>query len=126
MISKLGQVMIYVNDQDESVKFWTEQVGFVVVSEADNGQGMKWIEIAPTLQAGTSLVLHNKALVAEMQPDMNFGTPSLMFFANELEQLYTSFKEKGITVGDLVTIPGGKVFNFADKENNYFAIMEQQ
>ncbi|URN95694.1 MAG: VOC family protein [Candidatus Pristimantibacillus lignocellulolyticus] len=126
MISKLGQVMIYVNDQDESVKFWTEQVGFVVVSEADNGQGMKWIEIAPSLQAGTSLVLHNKALVAEMQPDMNLGTPSLMFFASELEQLYTSFKEKGITVGDLVTMPGGKVFNFADKENNYFAIMEQQ
>lgn len=126
MISKLGQVMIYVNDQDESVKFWTERVGFVVVSEADNGQGMKWIEIAPSLQAGTSLVLHNKALVAEMQPDMNLGTPSLMFFASELEQLYTSFKEKGITVGDLVTMPGGKVFNFADKENNYFAIMEQQ
>lgn len=126
MISTLGQVMIYVNDQDESVKFWTEQVGFVVVSEADNGQGMKWIEIAPSLQAGTSLVLHNKALVAEMQPDMNLGTPSLMFFASELEQLYTSFKEKGITVGDLVTMPGGKVFNFADKENNYFAIMEQQ
>jgi len=126
MISNLGQVMIYVNDQDESVKFWTEQVGFVVVSEADNGQGMKWIEIAPSLQAGTSLVLHNKALVAEMQPGMNLGAPSLMFFANELEQLYASFKEKGITVGDLVTMPGGKVFNFADKENNYFAIMEQQ
>lgn len=79
MINKVGQIMLYVNNQDETLKFWTEKVGFTVVSQQDNGQGMKWIEIAPTKEAETSIVLHNKELIAKMQPELNLGTPSLMF-----------------------------------------------
>ncbi|MEW8987289.1 MAG: VOC family protein, partial [Bacillus sp. (in: firmicutes)] len=30
MINKIGQIMLYVNDQDAAVKFWTEKLGFVV------------------------------------------------------------------------------------------------
>ena len=37
MINILGQVMVYVYNQDEAVKFWTEKVGFTVISEEDNG-----------------------------------------------------------------------------------------
>ena len=29
MINKVGQIMLYVNNQDEAVKFWTEKVGFI-------------------------------------------------------------------------------------------------
>ena len=68
MITKVGQIMLYVNNQDETLKFWTEKVGFSVISEEDNGQGMKWIEIAPTKDAETSIILHNKELIAELQP----------------------------------------------------------
>jgi lactoylglutathione lyase len=118
--------MLYVNNQDEAVRFWTEKVGFSLITENDNGQGMKWIEIAPTKAAETSIVLHNKELIAKMQPELNLGTPSMMFFSENLDQLYQEFKDKNITVGDMVTMPGGKVFNFADQENNYFAVMEKQ
>ncbi|MFB5089201.1 VOC family protein [Psychrobacillus sp. PGGUH221] len=126
MITKLGQIMLYVNNQEESVKFWTEKLGFIVKSEVDNGQGMKWFEIAPTKDAETSIVLHNKELVAKMSPGVSLETPSLMFFSENLDQLYKDFSEKQITVGELVEIPEGKVFNFADNENNYFAIMEKK
>lgn len=125
LINKVGQIMLYVNNQDEAVRFWTEKVGFSVITENDNGQGMKWIEIAPTKEAETSIVLHNKELIAKMQPELNLGTPSIMFFSENLDQLYQDFKDKNITVGDMVTMPGGKVFNFADQENNYFAVMEK-
>ena len=125
MINKVGQIMLYVHNQDEAVRFWTEKVGFSVIAENDNGQGMKWIEIAPTKEAETRIVLHNKDLIAKMQPELNLGTPSMMFFSENLDQLYQDFKGKNITVGDMVTMPGGKVFNFADQENNYFAVMEK-
>lgn len=123
MITKIGQIMLYVNNQDEALKFWTETVGFSVISEQDNGQGMKWIEIAPTKDAATSFVLHNKALIAEMQPELNLDTPSIMLFTDNLDGLYNNLKEKQVTVGDIVTMPSGKVFNFADNEGNYFAVM---
>ncbi|MFJ8264010.1 VOC family protein [Rummeliibacillus sp. NPDC094406] len=125
MIQQLGQVMIYVDNQDAAKSFWTEKVGFTVRSEENNGQ-FRMIEIAPTSDAETSFVLQNKQLVAQMEPNLNLGTPSLMFFTDDVESLYEEFKAKEITVGDLVEIPSGKVFNFADDENNYFAVMEKK
>jgi lactoylglutathione lyase len=118
--------MLYVNNQDESLKFWTEKAGFSVISEADNGEGMKWYEIAPTKDAQTRIVLHNKELVAKMSPEMNLGTPSLMFFSEDLDQLYKDFSDKKITVGEMVNMPTGRVFNFADDEGNYFAVVEKK
>ena len=126
MINKVGQIMLYVNNQDEALKFWTEKVGFSVVSEEDNGQGMRWIEIAPTKEAETSFVLHNKELIAKMQPELNLNTPSIMFYSENLDELYKNFSDKNIKVGEIVNMPSGRVFNFADNEENYFAIMEKK
>ncbi|TPG72910.1 VOC family protein [Brevibacillus laterosporus] len=126
MINKVGQIMIYVNNQDEALQFWTEKVGFSVVSEEDNGQGLRWIEIAPTKEAETSIILHNKELIAKMQPELNLNTPSMMFFSGNLDKLYKDFSDKKITVGEIVSMPTGRVFNFADNEKNYFAVMEKK
>ncbi len=125
MINQLGQIMVYVNNQEAAVKFWTEKVGFTVISEEANGD-MRWYEVAPSKDAQTTIVLHNKELVAKFSPEVNLGTPSLMFFSDNLEKLYQDFKDKEITVGEMVSMPAGnKVFNFADDEQNYFAVMEK-
>ena len=125
MIGKVGQIMLYVKDQDEAVDFWTEKVGFTVLSEEDNGQGMKWIEIAPTKEAETTIFLHNKELISKMEPGLNLGTPSLMMFTDNLDELHSNLLNKNITVGDIVDMPSGRVFNFADSEDDYFAVMEK-
>lgn len=126
MINKIGQIMLYVNNQDETVKFWTEKLGFSVISEEDNGQGLRWIEIAPTHNAETSIVLHNKELIAKMQPELNLSTPSIMFYSENLDKLYKDYTDKNVNVGEIVEMPGGRVFNFADNEENYFAVIEQK
>ncbi|MEK5077591.1 VOC family protein [Solibacillus sp. FSL W7-1436] len=123
MIEQLGQVMLYVEDQEQSKKFWTEKLGFTVVSDITNG--MRIITIAPKDETQTSIVLHDKKKIEEMSPELNLSTPSLMFYAKNLEELYEDFKAKGITVGEFMKMPFGKVFNFADDEENYFAVMEK-
>ncbi|KUP21348.1 VOC family protein [Paenibacillus sp. DMB5] len=125
MIKQIGQVMLYVNDQDQALRFWTEKLGFIKVSEADNGQGLRWIEISPAEGAQTSFVLHNKQLIAQMQPELNLGTPSILLFTDDIDSLYAEFQAKRITVGEMVDMPEGRVFNFADDENNYFAIVQK-
>jgi len=126
MFSQVGQIMLYVNNQDEAVKFWTEKLGFTVISEENNNQGLRWIEIAPKKGAETSLILHNKDFVSKMSPGLNLDTPSLMFFTENLEQLRSDLLNKKITVGEIVNMPSGRVFNFADNEENYFAVMEKK
>jgi lactoylglutathione lyase len=125
MISKIGQIMLYVNDQDVAVKFWTEKMGFVVRAEEDNGTGFRWIEIAPSLDSETSIVLHDKDFVAKMSPGLNLGTPSLMFYSEDLEEFRSDLSNKNVFVGEIVNMPSGRVFNFADDEENYFAVMEK-
>lgn len=126
MITNVGQIMLYVNNQDEAVNFWTEKLGFHVIAEEDNGQGFRWIEVAPD-GAATSIVLHNKEFVAKMEPDMNLGTPSLMFFTHDLNQLHTDLTNKNVNVGEIVSLPNNsRVFNFSDDEDNYFAVTEKK
>ncbi|MCM3794605.1 MULTISPECIES: VOC family protein [Priestia] len=125
MIKKVGQIMVYVNDQDQAVKFWTEKMGFQVMSEQNNEQGMKWIELAPVAGAETTIILHNKQLIAKMQPELNVGTPSLLFFTENVDELYRDLTAKSVTVGEIVSMPSGRVFNFSDSEGNYFAVMEK-
>ncbi|WP_066190864.1 VOC family protein [Gracilibacillus timonensis] len=124
MINKVGQIMLYVNNQDEAVKFWTEKIRFHVKSDETEGD-MRWIEIAPTKEAETSLILHDKQFIANMEPEMNLDTPSLMFFTKNLDQLHDDLSSKNITVGEIENMPAGRVFNFSDHEQNYFAVMEK-
>ncbi|RDU37140.1 VOC family protein [Neobacillus piezotolerans] len=124
MFNTVGQIMLYVNDQDGAVKFWTEKAGFVVKADETNGP-MRWIEIAPAEDVQTTIVLHNKELIAKMEPELNLGTPSLMFFTDNLDNLYENLSSKNVTVGEIVKMPSGRVFNFADDESNYFAVMEK-
>lgn len=123
MIEQIGQVMLYVEDQERSKNFWTEKIGFTIVSDINNG--MRIITIAPNDNAQTSIVLHDKKKIAEMSPELNLTTPSLMFYAENLDELYRDYQTKGITVGEFMEVPFGKVFNFADDEENYFAVMEK-
>jgi lactoylglutathione lyase len=115
--------MLYVHNQEEALKFWTEKAGFSLISEESHGE-MRWFEIAP-IGTETSIILHDRAQIAKMQPELNLQTPSLMFFSEDLDRLYQAFQKKEITVGELVHMPSGKVFNFADHEGNYFAVMEK-
>ena len=126
MFSRLGQIMLYVNNQDDAVEFWTEKLGFTVIAEESSSQGMRWIEIAPKKGVETSIILHDKDFVSKMSPGLNLDTPSLMFFTEKLEELHSDLLNKTITVGDIVNMPSGRVFNFADNEENYFAVMEKK
>ncbi|MGD6795978.1 VOC family protein [Metabacillus indicus] len=125
MMKSLGQVMVYVKDQDQAKNFWVGKIGFTVIAEEDNKQGMRWIEVAPEA-GGTSIVLHNKDFIAQMEPELNLGTPSLMFFTDNVDRLYDDLKNKGVKVGEIVDLPSGKLFNFADDEDHYFAVQERQ
>lgn len=125
MINHVGQIMLYVNDQDQAVHFWTEKLGFHVLAEEDNEQGMRWIEIAPSKDAETSIVLHNKAFISKMEPELNLGTPSLMFVSDDLDRLHNDLLTDQVTVGEIVAMPSERIFNFADCEGNYFAVMEK-
>lgn len=104
-IEKLAQVMVYANDQEAAANFRVKKLGFVVAAKND-GLGLQWIEVAPSKNSETSLVLHDKAAVAKMDPEMNRGTPSPLFAAENLQKRRADLEGKGVKVGPLAQMPG--------------------
>lgn len=84
------------------------------------------IRINPSAGSGHDDCVQNKEFVAKMSPGLNLGTPSLMFYTDNAERLRDDLKSKGIKVGEIMELPAGKVFNFADDEENYFAVTERK
>ncbi|HEC2173599.1 TPA: VOC family protein [Staphylococcus delphini] len=123
MIQRLQEVMLYVQDQEKAKQFWTSYFDFQVASD-ETFQGMRVITLKPTDAAQTAIVLQDKAKVEAMGMGVNTGTPSLMFGTTDIDALYDDLKSKGIQVGEKMTLPTGTVFNFADDENNYFAVRQ--
>lgn len=123
MIKKLDEVMIYVYDHDKAIEFWTKNLNFVVVAD-DEEMGMRVVKLLPEDDAQTAIVLQDKAKVDEMDMGVSTTTPSLIFATTQFDHLYDRLKSNQNTVGDIMDLPMGRVFNFADAENNYFAVKE--
>lgn len=119
------QLMLYVENQNTVADFWVEHLGFFI-KQQETVSGVPIIVLSDGRENGTQIVLHDKNLIARYQPELNLATPSILLSTNEdIELLYQNFQSKNIQVGELMTLPTGqKVFNFADPENNYFAIIE--
>ncbi|MEC1393779.1 hypothetical protein D070_09710 [Bacillus velezensis] len=69
---------------------------------------LKRIEVVPSLKAETSLVVHDTQAIANMQPELDLPTPSMMCFTANLEH----------HGGDIVNMPSGRVFTFASYKNS--------
>lgn len=75
MITK-STTMLYVADTEAALQFWTEQVGFVLVDQAQQERTSSY-EIAPNKESAISFGLHNKEIVTAANPGMDLGFPSL-------------------------------------------------
>ena len=57
MITKLAHVTIYVRDEDEALRFYTEKLGLEKRADVTAGPGMRWLTVAPKDQTGLEIVL---------------------------------------------------------------------
>ena len=124
MIKKLANVMLYVEDIDKAVDFWTNKMNFTLKEELELMENFKGYEVAPDMESETTIVMFPLAFIEKYSPEVSRETPSLMFEVENIEAVYEELKEKEVNVGELVEIPGMKTFNFNDGQENYFAVSE--
>lgn len=123
MFTNQIKIMLYVTNVEKSSQFW-QKIGFVE-KERDAVDGTLVVEIAPSEAAETMIVLYDLAFIQKHSPEVAGNTPSLMFFAEDVVDLYKKMKDADVRVGELVQLPTGLVFNFADNDENYFAVSGQ-
>ncbi|EGJ26515.1 glyoxalase/bleomycin resistance/extradiol dioxygenase family protein [Streptococcus porcinus] len=122
MIAK-STTMLYVNDTEAAMTFWTEKMGFVITDQTDV-EGIKSYEVAPSHDAAAKFGIHNKDLVAQANPGMNLEFPSLLMETDDLEAEYQTLTENGVNTNPIMEYQGMVHFTFTDNEGHYIAIRQ--
>lgn len=125
MINKIGKITVYVNDQEDAKDFWVNKVGFVLKFEMPMGPNASWIEVAPSEDEFTTLVLYSKEAMLSHDPS-KVAHPSVLFSTTDVEAAYEKMKENGVKVQDLMRMPYGTMFIFNDQDGNEYILREDK
>ncbi|AZU64816.1 glyoxalase [Neobacillus mesonae] len=125
MINKIGKITVYVKDQEVAKDFWINKVGFVLKMEQPMGPDFSWIEVGPSEDEFTTLVLYSKEAMEQHEPS-KVAHPSILFSTTEIESAYKKMKQNGVKVGEMLRMPFGTMFSFQDQEGNEYLLREDK
>jgi|SRR5678815_2974540 predicted enzyme related to lactoylglutathione lyase len=118
MISKVKFVSIPVRDQERSLKFYTEALGFSILTDQEYGKGRRWIELKIP-GAETNLVL----FTAPGQESWIGNFSNVVFWTRSLGKTYEELKSRGV---EFVQSPTkerwGSSALFKDVDGNTFCL----
>ena len=121
MIAAIATAAVYVEDQERSLAFWTEQVGFAVQQTRSMGPAGLWIEVGPP-GATSCLVLYPKV----MMPDWAERKPSIVFTCDDLERTYRELADRGVHFSQPPKEMGwGPFAMFEDVDGNVFGLRQE-
>lgn len=96
---KIVVTSIFVEDQDEALKFYSEKLGFVIKHDVPTGE-YRWITlVSPEEQDGTELLLEPNAHPAAKEYQKKIfteGIPATMFGVADIRKEYKRLMEKGV------------------------------
>jgi predicted enzyme related to lactoylglutathione lyase len=93
MIKAIKFVGIPVRDQDKALAFYTEKLGFTVMTDQPMGPGMRWLELKiPGARGETGVVLFTPP-----GHEDRIGTfQSISFACDDVEKTYEDLVAKGV------------------------------
>lgn len=122
MFSNKVQISLFVDDVKKAVDFW-QSLDFAVIDSQET-DGTLVVEIAPSEKAEMSFVLYDRNFIEKQSPGVATNPPQVMFFAENITDLYKKMKNLPIEIGELIQMEETLVFNFVDPDGNYFAVSE--
>ncbi len=126
MINKIGKITIYVNNQEDAKRFWTKKMNFVIKLEQQMGANMTWLEVGPSKDEFTSFILYDKKAMLAQNADANVCHPNIILSTDNIEITYEEIKSNGVSVGELMMMPYGKMFKFQDQDKNEYLVREDK
>jgi len=127
MQTKLGRVIILVNDYDEAYQFYQKNFFCKKIFESATPDGQRFLHIGFTESDSVGIwFLHadtteQKAKVGKQTA----GQPTLVIYTDECERLYKHLQNNGVTIIEKpVTTPDSKFFHCLDLYGNRLTIVE--
>jgi|GEM_PF-1156427 len=123
---KMSQVSLLVKDYEETLKFYTTNLGFVKTADMTVGKE-RWVTIAPPGQKGAELVL----VKAETPEDLRATGKQagdrtfLVLETTRFEEQYQQYKDKNVHfLTEVVVKPWGRQAELTDLYGNHLVLLE--
>jgi lactoylglutathione lyase len=118
MITQIGTVAVYTDNQDKALTFWTEKAGFELRRETPMGPEGRWLEVAPA-NAQSCLVIYPKSMMAGWE-EMKAG---IVFLCDDINATFERMKAAGVSfLEEPNPMPWGTYARFEDEDGNEFLL----
>ena len=126
MAQTLGHVTLVVRDYDEAIAFFTQALGFRLVEDVAQGEGKRWVLVAPQGSRGTNLLLA-KAATPEQAACIGKQTGGRVFLfllTDNFWRDYRAMKDRGVNFLEMPREePYGTVAVFEDLCGNRWDLL---
>lgn len=118
MIKQIKFVSVPVADQNRALDFYTEKLGFTIITDQPFDETQRWIELRVP-KAETRVVLFTSAADKD-----RVGTfMGISYVCDDIEQTYKELSERGVEFdGPPKKEPWGTYATFKDSEGNSFVL----
>ncbi len=134
MISKLTHMNIYVLDQQSALDFYTNKLGFKVITDVPMGKDARWLTVGTPEQPGFEInltpiqenLLHSKETAAALRELVKKGTFGVgVFTCHDIMATYEELKGKGV---EFLKPPTKEFYGtealFKDDSGNFFSLAQ--
>ena len=111
--ASIAEVIVYVRDFEEAVRFYGEELGLAVDVKSDGVAGMRG-------KSGAEIVLHHGRTNEPGEASHWF----IQFIVDDIRATVTELKARGIQVDGIQERPYGKYARFRDPEGNLLGLEE--
>jgi catechol 2,3-dioxygenase-like lactoylglutathione lyase family enzyme len=133
MITRITHFTIYVIDQDRSVEFYTNKLGFKIVTDVPMPGGDRWITVCPPEQPDIELILSPitrgktiKEEILKLKTLIENGSFGLgLFTSKDIFATYEELKAKGVV---FTKVPTNEFYGLEailkDDSGNWFSLAQ--
>lgn len=126
MSTRVSKVVIPVDDQSAALAFWTERLGFEVVTDAPYGNE-RWLEVRAPDQGLTLVISQREAWEPHREPPAHLPTSPVMFDCDDIEETYRWMSANGVKFPQPpVQQPFGWWALFEDDQGERYALSQRE
>ena len=136
MIRKLTHVTVYVQNQEEALKFYRDKLGFEVRTDNRMESGFWWLTVGPKTQPDFELVLmeptpgymYDQATADQLRSLIKIGAlGGGVFETDDCQKTYEELKAKGV---EFMGPPAERFYGIEcvmkDNSGNWFSITQRK
>lgn len=127
MKQNIGYIALLVKEYDEAIEYYTKKLGFSLLEDTDQGDGKRWVVIAPPGSMESGLLLAKAVTEKQLKciGSQTGGRVFLFLHTDDFDRDYNLMSDRGV---EFVEEPReeryGKVAVFKDLYGNKWDLLE--